>query len=308
MAARAETVRPSGPWEHDPFAASAGGRWRGLIGRHKSAFGFALAASLLVFGWITRDRGWLSAEHGLGYALGFVSVACILVLLLYPLRKRYKWLRFIGPLPKWFRNHMLLGVSAPIAALYHCGYQLGSLNSRIALFSALTVAGSGLIGRFIYAKVHHGLYGRKATLKELLAQVRATSPGLGKMGTFFPELSARLSRFDREVLVPPDGMLDCIRLPFVLAVKTRVQQYRLRRFTRVSLTYLAKRSPIVAEHKRDLQRVVGRHIDKHLRQVRRVAEFTAYDRLLALWHKVHFPFFVLLFISVTVHVAVVHLY
>ena len=31
----------------------------------------------------------------------------------------------------------------------------------------LTVAGSGLIGRYIYARIHFGLYGRKADLGEL---------------------------------------------------------------------------------------------------------------------------------------------
>lgn len=255
-----------------------------------------------------RDKHWLTAEHGVGYALGIVSISCMAVLLLYPLRKRFRFLRFLGPLKKWFRNHMILGVSAPIAALYHCNFQLGSLNSRIALFSALIVAGSGLFGRFIYSKIHHGLYGRKAQLKELLAQVKLTMPGVGQLGNFIPELTSRITAFDREVLVPPKGMLESIRLPFALAVRTRIQYIRLVRFTRLSLRHEASRSPVVAEHRVRLERTVLRHVRNHLRHVRRVAEFTAYERLFALWHKIHLPFFVLLVVTVTVHVAVVHLY
>jgi len=308
MAARAEAIKAPNALARSPFDTSTGRRWTTFFKRHKSRIGFSTAAALLLIGWLTRDFDWLTAKRGPGYALGFVSVGCMLVLLLYPLRKRYRWLRFIGPLPKWFRNHMVLGISAPIAALWHCGFQLGSLNSRVALFSALTVAGSGLVGRFIYSKVHHGLYGRKATLKELLAQVRATTPGHGKLGSLIPELAKRLSRYDKDVLKPPDSILDCMTLPFKLALRTRYQQYRLDRFVGVSLNYLATNSPLIAERKRDLRIVIRRHVRTHLRQVRRVAEFTAYDRLLALWHKLHFPFFVLMFISVTVHVAVVHLY
>ena len=140
----------------------------------------------------------------------------MLLLLLYPLRKRIKKLKFLGPLPRWFRNHMIFGISAPIAALYHCNFSLGSLNSRIALYSALIVAGSGLIGRFIYRKIHHGLYGRKASLKELLERIKVPAPGAVKFGSLIPELSARLTQYDRDVLSPPDNLLSCFLLPLTM--------------------------------------------------------------------------------------------
>ena len=307
MATEAADGQAGREWEIETFGATPR-RLLTLIRRHRATIGFGSALCLLIIGWLIRDKHWLSAEHGAGYALGIVSVSAMTVLLLYPLRKRYRFLKFIGPLPKWFRNHMILGVTAPIAALYHCNFQLGSLNSRIALFSALAVAGSGLVGRFIYSKIHHGLYGRKATLKELLAQVNTTAPGVGTLGTFVPELKQRISQFDRQVLVPPKGVFDCIKLPFMLTVKTRLQYWRVLRFTRLSLAYQASRSRVVAEHKDRLEQVISSYVRNHLRQVQRVASFVAYDRLFALWHKVHFPFFVLLLVTVVVHVAVVHLY
>lgn len=307
MSVRAADVQAADPWGSDPFGANWL-RWLRIFKQHRGWLGFALATFLVWFGWLNRERNLLTAEEGLGYMLGIVSVGCILVLLLYPLRKRFRLLKFIGPLSKWFRNHMVLGVTAPIAALYHCNFQLGSLNSRIALFSALLVAGSGLVGRFVYSKIHHGLYGRKANLKELLAQVKLTPPGEGVMGAFVPELMKRIAAFDRQVLVPPKGIIDTIKLPFTLAVRTRLQYFRLSRFTRQSLVFHASRSNVVAEHQAQMERAVCRYIRNHLRHVRRVAEFTAYDRLFALWHKVHFPFFVMLLTSVIIHVFVVHLY
>ena len=307
MAARAEDVQAAHAWKEDPFGAG-GTDWRDFISKHRGWLGLGLAAALVIIGWQLRDWNYLSADEGIGYALGIVSVGCILILLLYPLRKRFKVLRFIGPLPKWFRNHMVLGAIAPIAALYHCNFQLGSLNSRIALFSALIVAGSGLIGRFIYSRIHRGLYGRKSNLKELLAQVKFTAPGEGVLGTFIPELMQRLAAFDRTVMVPPKSWLDCFRMPIVLFFQTRLQYIRLARFTRASLQYQAQRSPVVAEHQAQLERAACNVIGTHLRRVRRVAEFTAYDRLFALLHKVQSPFFVSLVLSVIVHVVVVHVY
>lgn len=306
MATRAIDVAPAPASNLDAFGV-ASSRPK-FFRNHKAAIGFSFASALVIVGWLIRDQHWLTAEHGVGYALGIVSACCMLVLLLYPLRKRYRFLKFIGPLPKWFRNHMLLGISAPIVALYHCNFQLGSLNSRIALFSALTVAGSGLVGRFIYSKIHHGLYGKKANLKELLNRVKLTSPGVGKLGTFVPELMGRIRRFDNDVLVPPESIFECMRLPLMLALRTRLHYWKLLRFTRLSLDYQAKRSDTVRAHRDRFELVVRRYIRNHLGHVQRVATFTAYDRLFALWHKLHFPFFVLLLISVIVHIAVVHLY
>lgn len=291
-----------------PERIARGSSPKGPLARLRTPIGFGLAVLLVVVGWLGRDYDYISAEQGIGYALGIVSVTCMLVLLCYPLRKRVRFLRFMGPTSTWFRNHMLFGVMTPIAALYHCNFQLGSLNSRIALFSALIVASSGLVGRFIYRKIHHGLYGRKANLKELLARVKLSAPETGKAGAFVPELMKRVAAFDKHVLVPPKGIWDCIRLPFRLAIQTRVQYFRLSRFVRKRLIIESMESPVVAEHRDRLERATRRHVANHLRHVRRVAEFTAYERLFALWHKVHLPFFVMLLVSVVIHVVVVHLY
>lgn len=307
MATRASEVTPAHAWQNSPFEGNTG-IWRSIWAEHRGALGFGLAAVLLLFGWLTRDLGLLDAGRGLGYLLGIVAVCCMLLLLLYPLRKRVKALSFLGPIPRWFRNHMIFGVSAPIAALYHCNFSLGSLNSRIALFSALIVAGSGLVGRFIYSKIHHGLYGRKRTLKELLDRVKVPAPGAVKFGSLIPELSARLTEYDREVLTPPKSIWRCFLLPIVMRYRTWAQYRRLNRFVSASLAIQARQSPEIARHCKQFEQLFREHIANHLAQVRRVAEFTAYDRLFALWHKVHLPFFVVLVVSVVVHVAVVHLY
>lgn len=307
MVTRAADVRTTQQWANDPFETEQP-VVPGFLRRHPAFVGFCTAASLLIIGWLVRDKNLYNAEEGVGYVLGILSVACMMVLLLYPLRKKFRLLKFIGPLPRWFRNHMILGVSAPIIALYHCNFQLGSLNSRIALFSALIVAGSGLIGRFIYSKIHRGLYGRKTSLKELLAKVKVKTPGANRLGKFVPELTARITQFDKDVMVPPESMLDCIRLPFVLFMRTRIQYFRLMGFTRLSLAHMAQHDPEIAKHRKTLEKSVRRYVKQHLYHVRRVAEFTAYDRLFSLWHKLHFPFFVVLLITVVVHIAVVHLY
>ena len=281
---------------------------RRFIARFRTLLGFGLTAAVVAAGWLLRDRNPLTAEEGLGYALGIVSACCILILLLYPFRKRVRFLRFMGPIRDWFRIHMMMGIAAPVIALYHCNFQLGSLNSRIALFSALTIAGSGIVCRYIYAKIHHGLYGRRANLKELLAQIKMTSPRDVRVGTFVPELKKRIIAFDKHIMVPPTGIWDSIRLPIYLAFVTQWEYMKLMRFTRYRIIAESTISPAVRDHQERLIQATQQYIVTHLRKVRRVAEFNAYERLFSLWHKVHLPFFYLFVVSVVVHVVVVHIY
>ena len=129
----------------------------------KRTSGFYGYLALIVFtivGWLLRDLHWINAEEGIGYWLGIIGGSVMLFLLLYPLRKRVRFLHMFGSTRQWFRLHMILGLVGPLMILYHCNFQLGSFNSKVALYCMLLVAGSGIIGKHFYAKIHNGLYGK----------------------------------------------------------------------------------------------------------------------------------------------------
>jgi hypothetical protein len=108
---------------------------------------FVSVCALLYFGWHFPTERYISPKRGVGYALGIVGGSLMLLLLVYSLRKRWSWLRFLGSTPSWFRFHMVLGVLGPLCILYRSEFSTGATNSNVALFCMLTVAGSGLIGR-----------------------------------------------------------------------------------------------------------------------------------------------------------------
>ncbi len=269
---------------------------------------FVLALAAIVIGYLGRNSREVSAEEGIGYFLGVLTILCMLLLLVYPLRKRIKRLKVLGSTKDWFSAHMTMGALATLTALYHCNFQLGSLNSRIALYSLLLVAASGVTGRFIYTKIHHGLNGRKRSLKGLLGRVRLTPPEGGSVVSFMPQLMERVRDFDQQVLVPPNSFIENFKLPLVLGARTRLARYRLRKFARRKLIAESAASTLVAQHFDRLDQSIDNYLRMHLRQVRKVAEFLAYERLFSLWHAIHLPFFLLLVISVVVHVIAVHWY
>ena len=126
--------------------------------------------ALLFTGIYNRDEYYLTAEHGPGYALGIAGGVMMLLLLIYPLRKRFRFMNHVLALRTWFRLHMLLGVVGPMCILFHCNFSLGSANSNVALIAMCLMVASGMVGRFLYSRIHFGLYGEEVSLRELQQQ------------------------------------------------------------------------------------------------------------------------------------------
>ncbi|HWX68059.1 MAG TPA: hypothetical protein VNY25_00005, partial [Steroidobacteraceae bacterium] len=67
--------------------------------------GFTALIVVLYLGWSMPTERYITPTRGFGYALGIVGGSLMLVLLLYSARKHFRWLRFLGPTPAWFRFH-----------------------------------------------------------------------------------------------------------------------------------------------------------------------------------------------------------
>jgi hypothetical protein len=269
---------------------------------------FVLVTVLLYLGWSTQTERYISPNRGVGYWLGIVGGSLMLVLLVYSLRKRWSWLKFLGSTPGWFRFHMVLGIAGPVCIVYHCNFSTGATNSNVALFSMLTVAGSGLIGRYIYAHIHHGLYGRKLELGEL----RAGADGLRSLSgriSFLPELVARIDTAERRLLkAGPHLSFLGFAKPMVVGTAALKARWELHHYIRQSLHAGARRSAVVAlEHKR-LGFTARAYVDRRLAATRRVASFEGYERLFSLWHALHIPLIFMMVIAAVIHVIAVHVY
>ncbi|MEM1230887.1 MAG: hypothetical protein AAGI15_10140, partial [Pseudomonadota bacterium] len=262
----------------------------------------------LAYGWEYREARAISADSGLGYALGIVSVGCMMTLLVYPLRKRLRFLKFLGSVRNWFRTHQQLGVLAPIAALYHCNFELGSLNSRVALYCALIVAGSGLVGRFLYRRLNRSVAGRRTDLKQVRAALAAEVFPRNRALTFLPIMRGRIHRFDQTVADAGNGLWSSLRMALRLRRMARKERRVLMHFCNEQLAKVSRTNPLIESHQARLAGSMDGYLVAHMRKLRLLATLQAYERLFALWHVVHLPFFVLLLLSVVVHIYAVHAY
>jgi hypothetical protein len=269
---------------------------------------FAAAALLLLIGLTKPTERYISPTRGVGYALGIIGGSLMLLLLLYSLRKRWTWLAFLGSTPSWFRFHMVLGILGPLCILYHSNFGTGAANSNAALFAMLTVAGSGFVGRYFYAHVHYGLYGRKLRLGELRAgavKLRSTSATM----PFLPELVTRIEAAEQRLLnTGPQLALLGFAKPLVVSLATARERWRLHRYLRRALKAGARSSPVLKTESRRFTRAARTYIDRRLLATKRVAEFSGYERLFSLWHALHIPLIFVLAIAAVIHVIAVNVY
>jgi hypothetical protein len=262
----------------------------------------------IIAGWMLREEGHLTPKHGLGYWLGIFGAGAMLTLLIYPLRKRMPSLWWLGSTTMWFRIHMLLGILGPLLILYHCNFSMGSLNSTVALVTMLVVAGSGLVGRYLYGKIHVGLDGRKAAVVEIVAGADDLAHVIGHELWSSERIKEQMATVQHHVLQPAPGLLAATWSLVTLGARLRRSRRNLLSEARAIIAAQARRRGLGWWARRSAMTTVGRHVDLYVSALRKAAKFALFERLFALWHILHLPFFALLVLATIAHVIAVHLY
>lgn len=254
----------------------------------------------------------------LGYNLGLAGGLMMLVLLLYPLRKRVRLFDKLGALPSWFKWHMVLGILGPLTIIFHSTYHvyipfihpMGSPNAAVAMLCMLLVSGSGTFGRFFYTKIHHGLYGRQTTVNELRAELEQ-SGDVKSVFSFAPNVERTLEEFrnraDEYARQSGIGFANFVTVGFQTALLTRSLSRELHHVMQAQATQNNFNTTQLAGMEamfRDYQAKIA----SYLRAVRDAAQFRTYERMFSWWHIFHIPLVYMMVFSAFYHVYAVHAY
>jgi len=277
--------------------------------RSYGPFLFMLVVGVALFlGWQSRGEQHLTAESGLGYLLGIVGSAMMLLLLVYPLRKRLRFMRRMGATKHWFRLHMILGILGPAIIMFHANFGLGSLNSRITLLAMLLVVGSGLIGRYIYSKIHFSLYGSRMNLVELREITKDERRHLVAILPFAPELQDRLRRYEQSVITPPRTILHSVVRILLFGIRTWFARRATQGIIKRGLKRHAAEVGWTRREREEHAREAREYLSGYFATAHQVVGLGFYERMFALWHVLHVPLFILLVITAVMHVLAVHMY
>lgn len=254
----------------------------------------------------------------IGYNMGLAGGLMMLTLLLYPLRKRAKFMSNIGLLPTWFRWHMVLGIMGPLTIVLHSTYHVyipfihptGSLNAAIAMICMLLVSGSGTFGRFFYTKIHHGLYGRQATVNELKAALEQ-SGDMKSTFSFAPEIEKKLDWFRVQTEEKAQaGKLGLVRF-IAIGIQTEMLARSLIKELHSVMYTQAREKNFTPAQMTSMEAMFNENkglIRSYLSAVRDTSQFHTYERLFSYWHVFHIPLVYMMVFSAFYHVYAVHAY
>ncbi len=269
---------------------------------------YALLTGLTLGAWFISRQHYFTAGDDVGYWIGVAGGVMMLALFSYPLRKYFRFMHRLGKVKWWFVVHMVLGICGPLLILVHSTFRVGSINAGVALYSMVIVALSGVVGRFIYMRVNRGLHGEQTTLRELQARAGFDQSETRSRLHFAPAVEASLLAFEERELKAESGWLTFARQVAVLPWQQWLVYRRCAADLREPLRRIAKQREWDAAELAKRDRQARKLVRRYLNNVVRVAQFTAYERLFALWHVAHVPFVYILVISAVVHVFAVHAY
>lgn len=260
---------------------------------------YALLAALIWLGWKVAHGSYYKSGTGLGYNLGLAGGLMMLTLLLYSFRKHVGFMQELGKLKHWFRIHMILGVLGPVLVLFHTTFRLGSLNASIAFYCMLLVAGSGLVGRFVYTRIHKGLYGSRSSLKDAYAELAGSQGDIKSRLHIFPKVEKKITQFEHEVLEKKRGFFAGVWLFVSFDIRRMLLAWRCKRY----IHHVLRESRML-----DIEQVAADLVSQYLRQIQTVAQFKKFEQIFSAWHILHIPLMYMMVLTAIFHVIWVHMY
>jgi len=269
---------------------------------------YILLTLLIVGVWRFSRMGYYRSGDDVGYWMGVAGGVMMLLLFSYPLRKYFRFMQRLGKVKWWFIVHMVLGIGGPLMILLHTTFRLGSVNAAVALFSMLIVAGSGVVGRFLYLRIHRGLHGERNNLADLQRRVGLAEGEIKSRFRFAPGVAEKLLAFESMAVSGGNGWGLTLSRLVVLPVRQQVILEACSKELRQRLRIIAKERKWTRSQFERRYAQARSTTRSFLRSVLRVSQFSAYERVFALWHVLHVPFVYLLLVTAIFHVIAVHAY
>ncbi len=227
-----------------------------------------------------------SYSHGLG-VIGATMIT--LGVALYSSRKRVRALWNLGKLSSWLEFHIFLCLVGPVLVIYHTTFKAGGI-AAISLWTMLSVASSGIVGRFLYVLIPRNIKGGQLTAQQIDEEFDRIAAVLGES-----ELGTKLLR-------AIDKYFAAIKRPetFLGTVRTYLSLLRSKRQVRRAVRQLISKSDLSPEVAKKLSKAAS----ARAALIQRSVILLQAEKLFYYWHAIHLPFSVIMFITLAVHVGV----
>ena len=239
---------------------------------------------------------WLKPSGYIGQSAGILAFVIFLFLWLYPLRKKWKALRWIGSIGRWLDVHVTTALALPLLLAIHTAWRSGGLIG-LGLLAMLVVIASGIVGRYLYTRIPRARSGIELTRDEVTAQRRELIQELAAATGLTPAVLETTLHGGQDADTGRNPLAVIARL-----VANDLFRWRRTRELRAQWVALApKDRPLDDQHLREAVRLADRELK--LEQQSRMLGAT--HRVFRYWHVAHRPFALTALVAVVIHVVVV---
>ena len=224
------------------------------------------------------------------HGLGIIGATMIIVgVTTYSSRKRIRAFWSAGKLSSWLEFHIFLCLLGPVLVVYHTTFKAGGI-AAISLWTMLSVAASGIVGRFLYVLIPRNVKGSELSSE----QINQEFDRIGQ--------SLRESEIGSSLIKMVDSQFASIKRPSTIweTISTLVHLVRVKNQVRHSTNRLLAQSHIPHHTARTISKAVSMRASL----IQRSIGLRQVEKLFYYWHAIHLPFTAMMFITLAVHVGV----
>jgi hypothetical protein len=239
---------------------------------------------------------WFRSSGYLGQSAGILAFLGFAFLWLYPIRKRVKRLAVTGSIPRWLDVHITVGLFLPWLVGLHAGWRFGGL-AGLAFVAMVVVWASGIVGRYLYARIPRSRNGLELSREEITAHRRELVLKIAAVTAWQPQ---DVERMTSGALGGSEGSGTRGALLGMIAddvARRRAIHNLERRWRRLD--------PEGGVVDQETRREVLRLARQEMSLAQQVRMLDATRRIFRYWHVAHLPVGLTALLAVCVHVVVV---
>jgi hypothetical protein len=229
-----------------------------------------------------------AASGFFGHTVGILGFVLMLMTeTLYSIRKRLHSARW-GRMAEWLDFHIFTGVVGPYMVLLHSSWKFNGLAGVVTLLTA-AIVGSGFIGRYIYTAVPRSVDGMEISMDQLNAEFERTNLSLQRY------VNASFKDYPKDLVQQLLASPKPVATPFfwIFGWTFMIVSFRIR--------WWFATSGLPKPAREQARRFEELFIRKQ-RYYQQIAALGIARRSLALWHSIHIPLGMVLFVAAFIHI------
>ena len=248
----------------------------------------------------------LRPNGSVGLWLGVLGLGMFLLIFLYPLRKRWPWLKSKGSTRHWLDFHVLLGLTAPMIIAFHASFKFRGI-AGMAFWIMTAVALSGVVGRYLYGQIPRSLSAAELSLQEARKLEAEITTQLAVQQVVPAEALAPVFRLPEARSVESAPMVLALGSMFLVDLQRQFRIARLRLRCLGAREAFATLGGLLPSGRPELERVIG-IARRQAALSKRILFLSRSQQVFHLWHVVHRPFSYSFAVLALLHIGVVLLF